>query len=46
MVSKVRGRFTSYDATIVTCEDPLGSSVADPGRLPHIGSQVRRPEQR
>jgi polyisoprenoid-binding protein YceI len=28
MVSKVRGRFTSYDVTIVTSEDPLGSSVA------------------
>ena len=28
MVSKVRGRFTSYDVTIVTGEDPQGSSVA------------------
>jgi polyisoprenoid-binding protein YceI len=28
MVGKVRGRFTSYDVTIVTSEDPLGSSVA------------------
>ncbi len=28
MVSKVRGRFTSYDVTIVTSEDPRGSSVA------------------
>ena len=28
MVSKVRGRFTSYDVTIVTSEDPLASSVA------------------
>jgi polyisoprenoid-binding protein YceI len=28
MVSKVRGRFTSYDVTIVTGEDPLGSSLA------------------
>ena len=28
MVSKVRGRFTRYDVTIVTSEDPLGSSVA------------------
>jgi polyisoprenoid-binding protein YceI len=28
MVAKVRGRFTSYDVTIVTSEDPLGSSVA------------------
>lgn len=28
MVSKVRGRFTSYDVTIVTSEDPWGSSVA------------------
>jgi polyisoprenoid-binding protein YceI len=27
MVSKARGRFTSYDVTIVTSEDPLGSSV-------------------
>ena len=28
MVSKVRGRFTSYDVTIVTSEDPLGSSIS------------------
>ncbi len=28
MVSKARGRFTSYDVTIVTGEDPVGSSVA------------------
>jgi polyisoprenoid-binding protein YceI len=28
MISKVRGRFTSYDVTIVTSEDPRGSSVA------------------
>jgi polyisoprenoid-binding protein YceI len=28
MVSKVRGRFTSHDVTIVTSQDPLGSSVA------------------
>ncbi|HZD69587.1 MAG TPA: YceI family protein [Actinomycetes bacterium] len=28
MVSKVRGRFTGYDVTIVTGEDPLASSVA------------------
>ena len=28
MAGKVRGRFTSYDVTIVTSEDPLGSSVA------------------
>jgi polyisoprenoid-binding protein YceI len=28
MVGKVRGQFTSYDVTIVTSEDPLGSSVA------------------
>ena len=28
MVSKMRGRFTSYDVTIVTSEDPRGSSVA------------------
>jgi polyisoprenoid-binding protein YceI len=27
MAGKVRGRFTSYDVTIVTSEDPLGSSV-------------------
>ena len=27
MVTKVRGRFTSYDVTIVTSEDPHGSSV-------------------
>ncbi len=28
LASKVRGRFTRYDVTIVTSEDPLGSSVA------------------
>jgi polyisoprenoid-binding protein YceI len=28
MVATVRGRFTSYDVTIVTSQDPLGSSVA------------------
>ncbi|WP_371785179.1 YceI family protein [Streptosporangium subroseum] len=28
MVSKARGRFTGYDVTIITSEDPLGSSVA------------------
>jgi polyisoprenoid-binding protein YceI len=28
MVGKVRGQFTSYDVTIVTSDDPLGSSVA------------------
>jgi len=28
MVAKVRGRFTRYDVTIVTNQDPLGSSVA------------------
>ncbi|MEV4109961.1 YceI family protein [Nonomuraea sp. NPDC049695] len=27
MISKTRGRFTGYDVTIVTSEDPLGSSV-------------------
>jgi len=27
MVAKARGRFTSYDVTIVTSQDPLGSSV-------------------
>ena len=27
MVSKTRGRFTSYDVTIVTNEDPLASTV-------------------
>jgi polyisoprenoid-binding protein YceI len=27
MVSKTRGRFTSYDATVVTGEDPLASTV-------------------
>lgn len=27
MVSKARGRFTSYDVTIVTSEDPLASTV-------------------
>ncbi len=27
MLTKVRGRFTRYDVTIVTSEDPLGSSV-------------------
>jgi len=28
MVGQVRGRFTRYDATIVTSDDPLGSSAA------------------
>ena len=28
MLSKVRGRFTSYDVTLVTGEDPLASSVS------------------
>jgi polyisoprenoid-binding protein YceI len=28
MVSKARGRFTGYDVTIVTSEDPLASTVA------------------
>ena len=28
MVGKVGGQFTSYDVTIVTSEDPRGSSVA------------------
>jgi polyisoprenoid-binding protein YceI len=28
MLAKVRGRFTSFDVTIVTSEDPLDSSVA------------------
>jgi len=28
MVGNVRGRFTSYDVTIVTSQDPLDSSVA------------------
>lgn len=28
MVTKLRGRFTGYDVTIVTSEDPLGSSVS------------------
>jgi polyisoprenoid-binding protein YceI len=28
MVGKVRGRFTRYDVTIITSDDPLGSSVA------------------
>jgi polyisoprenoid-binding protein YceI len=27
MVTKVRGRFTSYDVTVVTSEDPLASTV-------------------
>jgi polyisoprenoid-binding protein YceI len=27
MVSKARGRFTSYDVTVVTSEDPLASAV-------------------
>ena len=27
MATKVRGQFTSYDVTIVTSEDPLGSSL-------------------
>ena len=28
MAGKIRGRFTSHDVTIVTSEDPLGSSAA------------------
>ncbi len=28
MVAKARGRFTSYDVTIVTSEDPLASTVS------------------
>ncbi|MGW2645984.1 YceI family protein [Streptomyces sp. NPDC001393] len=28
MINKLRGRFTSYDVTIVTSEDPLASSVS------------------
>ncbi len=28
MVSKIRGRFTRYDVTIVTSEDPLASTVS------------------
>ena len=28
MISKARGRFTSYEVRIVTSEDPLGSSLA------------------
>src|SRR5688500_14017469 len=27
MISKVRGRFTGFDVTIVTSEDPVGSSA-------------------
>jgi polyisoprenoid-binding protein YceI len=27
MVTKVRGRFTSFEGEIVTAEDPLASSV-------------------
>ena len=38
MVSKVRGRFTSYDVTIVTSEDPQGSSVAATIDLASIGT--------
>ena len=42
MVSTVRARFTSYDVTIVTSEDPLGSSVAASDR-PRVGRH-RQPE--
>lgn len=43
MVSKVRGRFTSYEATIVTGEDPGGSSVAATIDLASVdtGNQTR-----
>jgi polyisoprenoid-binding protein YceI len=38
MVSKVRGRFTSYDVTTVTSEDPRGSPVAATIDLASIGT--------
>ncbi|MBN6053080.1 YceI family protein [Nonomuraea sp. RK-328] len=43
MISKTRGRFTSYDVTIVTSEDLLGSSVAATIDLASIdtGSDIR-----
>ena len=42
MVSKVRGQFTSYDATIVTSEDPLGSSAAETIDLASIDTGDKR----
>jgi polyisoprenoid-binding protein YceI len=43
MVAKVRGRFTSYDVTIVTSQEPEGSSVAATIDLASVdtGSQLR-----
>jgi polyisoprenoid-binding protein YceI len=43
MVSKTRGRFTSYDATLVTGEDPLDSTVTATIDLAsiHTGFELR-----
>ncbi|WP_405698787.1 YceI family protein [Streptomyces sp. NBC_01383] len=42
MVSKVRGRFTGSDVTIVTSEDPLGSSVVATIDVASIGTGNER----
>jgi polyisoprenoid-binding protein YceI len=42
MAGKVRGRFTSHDVTIVTSEDPLGSSVAATIDLASIATGNKR----
>jgi polyisoprenoid-binding protein YceI len=42
MVGKARGRFTSHDVTIVTGEDPLGSSVAATIGLASIDTGIGR----
>ena len=38
MVSKVRGRFDTFEGTIVTAEDPLASSVTASGDLSSINT--------
>ena len=42
MISKVRGQFSSYDVTILTSEDPLGSSVAATINLASINTGNKR----
>jgi polyisoprenoid-binding protein YceI len=43
MISKIRGRFTQYDVTIVTTDDPLNSSVSATIELASVdtGNQMR-----
>lgn len=43
MISKIRGRFTQYDVTIVTADDPLNSSVSATIELASVdtGNQMR-----